>query len=118
MRHKRSFPSASMGDIAFLLLLFFLILAITTHTSPADIKQAQSPSWAELQEEYPDVYLTKDGRLFLGDTPVELSSLSFVGNECCLIADRDTPFSKIEPVLSHLKESGTTTIHCMVEGAQ
>ena len=34
MEHKH-IPQTSMGDIAFLLLLFFLVFAITTKTVPA-----------------------------------------------------------------------------------
>ena len=114
-RRKHAFPSSSMSDIAFLLLLFFLILAITSHRSPLPIQSPASPTWEELQKEYPTIYVSKEGKLSLGEQILNLETAVFP-QELCLLADKDTPFSVIKPILQRLKEAQVTTIHCLVQG--
>ncbi|MFA7119816.1 MAG: biopolymer transporter ExbD, partial [Sphaerochaetaceae bacterium] len=68
MKH-RDIPSSAMTDVAFLLLFFFLILAVTTKTTPVKIEQAQSQDYQMLEKEYPILYLTKDGILYYQNKP-------------------------------------------------
>ena len=113
MRHKR-YPLTSMGDIAFLLLLFFLILAITTKTVPAQIDEAESITYEELSETYPTVYLTRDGKLYYHDEQISLDALPSVP-EANLMADKTTPFHTVEPVITRMKQNGVQTLHLLVE---
>jgi len=113
MRHKQ-FPQTSMGDIAFLLLLFFLVLAITTRTVPAPLKEAESTSYETLEKEYPTIYLSSSGKLYYQDEEVTLDTLPHVP-EANLMADKHLPFGTIRPVLKHLQENGVSTLHLLVE---
>ncbi|MCH3907753.1 MAG: biopolymer transporter ExbD [Sphaerochaeta sp.] len=113
MEHKHV-PQTSMGDIAFLLLLFFLVFAITTKTVPAQIDEAESLTYEQLTETYPTVYLASDGTIYYQEqmiTPEQLPSVP----EANLMADKATPFSLVEPVITQLKENGVTTLHLLVE---
>lgn len=104
-----------MSDIAFLLLLFFLILAITSRTTPVEITAPNAPAWEELQEEYPTIYVSREGALYLGEEPLDLA-VTTLPEEICLLADKETPFALIRPVLDLLRERQVTTIHCLVQG--
>ncbi len=42
MRKKRPTPPSALTDIAFLLLLFFLIMAITSFQTPVPLDPAQA----------------------------------------------------------------------------
>lgn len=114
-RHKHTIPSSSMSDIAFLLLLFFLILAITSRTTPVAVTAPDAPTWEELQQEYPTIYVSKEGTLYLGEAPLDLATTT-LPEEICLLADKETPFALIQPVLELLKAQHVTTIHCLVQG--
>lgn len=103
-----------MSDIAFLLLLFFLIIAITTRQTPVPIVAAQSPFSGELQENHPTLYLEKNGSLYYEGDSIALDQIPQV-DELCLMADKATPFSSLAPVIKALQENGVTTIHCLVE---
>jgi biopolymer transport protein ExbD len=114
-RRRHVFPSSSMSDIAFLLLLFFLILAITSRTTPVAITTPNAPTWEEVREEYATIYVSKEGALYLGNTPLDLTTTT-LPSEICLLADKETPFALIQPVLEFLKNQHVTTIHCLVQG--
>jgi len=115
MKDKK-FPSSSMSDIAFLLLLFFLILAITTKTTPFPIDEAESPTYEELTERYPVLYVDKTGTISYHDKIVTIDQIP-QEEELCLMADKATPYGILSPIISRLHEQGTTTIHCLVEAS-
>jgi biopolymer transport protein ExbD len=105
-----------MTDIAFLLLLFFLILALSTRLTPIPITAATSAE-ALQAESSAVIFLGLDGSLFYEDKQISLELLP-KEKEVTLLADKDTPFGKINPVLETLRKNGTTTIHCLVGQSQ
>lgn len=112
MRKKRIAPATAMTDIAFLLLLFFLILALSTHLTPIPLTPATSKDALETQARNVLV-IARDGSLFYQDNPISLDALPNEP-EMTVLSDKDTPFKLINPVLKALQENGTTTIHCLV----
>lgn len=114
MRKKRTTAPTAMTDIAFLLLLFFLILAISTHILPIPLNPATSDSSIATEETKHILMVGLDGSLFYEGNPILLSDLPNV-EEFSLLADKDTPFKTLQPVIQALKEKGVTTLHCVVE---
>ena len=114
MRKKRSAAPTAMTDIAFLLLLFFLILAISTYTLPVPLKPAQSENSSSPEEATYLLLVTATGALYYQGEAVLLEDLPTT-DELSLLADKDTPFKTLAPVIKALQEKGVTTLHCIVE---
>jgi len=114
MRKKRTTPPSALTDIAFLLLLFFLIMAITSHQSPIPLTPAQTSAQKMDLKDIPTLLVSQDGQLFLDGTPINLEALPSESTYA-LLADRNTPFSVLFPLIEHLREQGTETLHCLVE---
>jgi len=117
MRKKRSPAPTAMTDIAFLLLLFFLILAISTHVLPIPLKVAQSDSSATTEEPKHLLLVNPNGDLYYQGNPVSLDQLPRA-EEFSLLADKDTPFKTLSPIIKALQEKGVITLHCIVEQSQ
>jgi biopolymer transport protein ExbD len=116
MRKKRTAPATAMTDIAFLLLLFFLILALSTRLTPIPLTPATSED-ARANPTGKVIIVGSNGSLFFEDSLITLDRLPSE-TEVTLLADKDTPFNLIHPVLEALKQNGTTTIHCLVGQSQ
>ena len=114
MRKKRSAAPTAMTDIAFLLLLFFLILAISTHVLPIPLTPAQSETSSTTDEPKHLLLVSSEGELFYQGKAVLLEYLPSA-EEFSLLADKDTPFIMIAPIIKALQEKGITTLHCIVE---
>ncbi len=119
-----SVPTASMADIAFLLIIFFML---TTSFSPerTSVELPQSEFQAEVSDEAAIVAITADGQINFTDGevpsyPVDSSRslgvivgelLRAIPNKQFLIkADRMVPYSAIDEVLEQLRVQGAKTI--------
>nr|WP_321263077.1 biopolymer transporter ExbD [uncultured Sphaerochaeta sp.] len=107
-------PNSTITDIAFLLLLFFLILAISTQQTPVPLEAASTN--AEILEDtnIATIVVSHTGELFLDGTPTTLESIPNK-IEYALLADRNTPYEIIHPIITFLKERGVGTLYCLVE---
>ncbi len=114
MRKKRSAAPTAMTDIAFLLLLFFLILAISTHVLPIPLTPAHSETSSLTEEPKHLLLVTTEGDVLFQGKAVLLEDLPSA-EEISLLADKDTPFNAIAPVFKALQAKGVTTLHCIVE---
>jgi biopolymer transport protein ExbD len=101
-----------MTDIAFLLLLFFLIMAVTTRLTPIPLDRATSGAGTKAEDSVALV-VGKDGTLYYGDLQVSTETMPYE-TEMTILADKDTPFSVISPILGLMQENGVETIHCLV----
>ncbi len=114
MRRKRTPPASALTDIAFLLLLFFLILAVTTRQMPADISLPHTASAQKAEESSPTLTVSAQGELFLEQQAITIRDIPF-SETYKLIADRDTLFTDIAPVLEHLRSLNVEVLECIVE---
>ncbi len=107
-------PNSTITDIAFLLLLFFLILAISTQRTPVPIEAAST--YAEILEntDIPTIVVSNTGELFLDGSSQDLESIPSQ-IEYALLADRYTPYEIIHPIIIYLKQRGVERVYCLVE---
>lgn len=119
-------PSMAMGDIAFNLLIFFVILARASDDShlqwtPAKVSHLQSAGNATVS-----VLIDKDSKLYLNGQQVgiaELASLVEVelgdapqGNRTVLVKiHNDTLAQRFEPVIDAISEAGGDLVHIVEE---
>ena len=114
MRKKRFPAPTAMTDIAFLLLFFFLILAISTHVLPLPLTPAESTFSSSTEEAKHLLIVGSNGELYYQNKAVLLEELPY-SEEFSLLADKDTPFKTMGPIIEGLKQRKVTTLHCIVE---
>ena len=100
-------PSLAMGDIAFNLLIFFVILARAHDDSflnwkPAAAKDLESAGHARVS-----VLIDTDAKLYLNGQEVGISQLSEM--------IRETPALRFEPVIEAISEAGGDMVHILEE---
>ena len=129
-RHRAEpmIPTASMADIAFLLIVFFMV----TITFEKDKTQVSLPK-TELRDEIPKVAayisVTSNGQIRVTDgesmsTPVDSSDVvTFAANlvamdptrPVVLKADRDVAYRNIDKILDSLKQAKVELIYLLSE---
>ena len=68
-------PVASMGDIAFLLIIFFMLTSNFLKEAHVDIEQAASPDIEEIKESSVSVTMDGDGQVWLQGQPCPIEAL-------------------------------------------
>ena len=68
-------PVASMGDIAFLLIIFFMVTSNFIREAHVEYKPATSPDIQPIEESQVSVTLDKDGALWLQGKPCPVGLL-------------------------------------------
>lgn len=117
-------PSTAMGDIAFLLLIFFVILARAVDDShlqwePAQVEEVE-PSGAALAS----VVIDSDQKLYLNGKATTMEALpgqleDILGEtepgkrRVFLKADRETPASLFQPAIEAISMSGGDLLHVL-----
>lgn len=128
-RHRAGavIPTASMADIAFLLIVFFMI----TFSAEKDKTQVSLPK-TELREEIPKLvaYISVDSEGFIRVTDGEdMSQIvpsaddvltfaagvvqTFPGRPIILKGDREVPYEKIDRIIDALKQAEVETIYLL-----
>lgn len=121
---KAVVPTASMADIAFLLIIFFML---TTSFSPerTSVKLPESVERAEVTEEASIIAVTADGQIMFtsGEEasealsgPEELGAIVqqiielIPSKEFVIKADRDAKYKEVDAVLDALRTNGAKRI--------
>jgi biopolymer transport protein ExbD len=110
-------PVASMGDIAFLLIIFFLVVSEFAKDVP--VEQPESEDIARLEETPPvSVVIDNEKRFYLDGEEIEeanlestlISTVNAIANvearSVVFKADKTLTYSDIEPVLEILAKAG------------
>lgn len=118
-RKKRETPRVDltpMVDVVFLLLIFFMISTTFVETPGISVKLPESSSQQRKQEvKEVKVYLSKDGRIFLGEQEVEQAELrrrlrAFGARTktmtFLLLADKEALHGKVVALMDLAKETG------------
>ncbi|NLE14291.1 MAG: hypothetical protein GX626_00290 [Spirochaetales bacterium] len=114
MRKKRPTTPSALTDIAFLLLLFFLIMAITSFQTPVPLDPAQAQAQNIDLSTIPTLYIAKDGKLYQDGKLITIESID-TGARFALLADKATEFGSIHPIIEALQNKGVETLHLLVE---
>lgn len=103
-----------MTDIAFLLLLFFLTFAIASIALPIPLDPATTEHNKPTGEQNVQLIVDSQGTLYLFGKPVSIDEIP-TSLAVSLLADKETPFSKIAPIIDRLRQTGTESISCIVQ---
>ena len=114
-RHKKSFsiPLNSMSDVAFLLLIFIMIVALINYRKEVKIEYPEAKTALRTNSEKNlEVWINREGGLFLDGEPSNHTALenkiahlyvSAPDTRVHIIADRNTSYEKINSVLEILQ---------------
>lgn len=116
-------PTASMADIAFLLLIFFMVATTFRREQPrlVEIPEAEATQRTdEKRKNILNVYVEKDGSVYINDRLIPQPRISdvvlpvYVATDRRLVvalkADRDAPYQYINAVTEELREANAVRV--------
>ncbi|GHV38196.1 biopolymer transporter ExbD [Spirochaetia bacterium] len=114
-RERKSFsiPLNSMSDVAFLLLIFIMLVSLINYRREVKIDYPEAEIAKRTSaEKNLEIWIDKAGGVYLDGIPASLLTVENTladtyrnapDTRLHIIADRDTPFEKIQGVLSILQ---------------
>jgi len=115
-------PSSSMADIAFLLLIFFMVSTVFRKERDQPIEWANAEATEKIDEKRKNilhVWVDGDGTVFINDLIVPFESISgvvrpmYTENRNLVVAirgDRDVPYNQINTITEQLQASGAVRV--------
>ncbi len=128
LEHKAVIPTASMADIAFLLIIFFM-LTITFEVDKTQVALPKAAIRKEVPKKAAYISITKEGvvRVSGGDeisTVVPLETVSSFAlevtsidpnKEFVLKADKEVPYRLVDEVIDALKQAQVKVVYLLSE---
>ena len=111
-------PDSSLADMAFLLLIFFMVSTTFPQERPRRYPWPEAEATKRLDEQRKDilhVFVTEGGQIWINDRNIAVEQVSnliaplYVENRELVIslrADRNTPYSVIYNIQEELQEAG------------
>jgi biopolymer transport protein ExbD len=117
-------PAVALADIAFNLILFFIILAKTQDDSHLQWQPARAPGVGPIPDARYSVTVDGNKTIYLNGVPIGLSDLTPrleaglsavpAGKRYVLLkVDRETPASVFEPIIEAVSLAGGDLVHVL-----
>ena len=116
-------PDASMADIAFLLLVFFMVTTVFQKDRKQPIVWPQAEATQKIDEKLKNilnVWVLRDGSIFINDRPHQMSDLSavvaplYAESDRALVisvrADREVQYQTIDLLQKQLVAAGVVRV--------
>jgi len=115
-------PSSSMADIAFLLLIFFMVSTVFRKERYQPIDWANAEATEKIDEKRKNilhVWVDTDGTVFINDLVVPYESIAgvvrplYTENRNLVVAirgDREVPYNQINTITEQLQASGAVRV--------
>ena len=115
-------PSSSMADIAFLLLIFFMVSTVFRKERDQPIDWATAEATEKIDEKRKNilhVWVDTEGTVFINDQIIPYESISavvrplYTENRNLVVAirgDRDVPYNQINTITEQLQASGAVRV--------
>jgi biopolymer transport protein ExbD len=116
-------PSSSLADIAFLLLIFFMVSTVfpTDRERPIDWPEAEAAQKIdEKKKNILNIWLQEDGSIFINDQQYQMTEVSqvvaplYADSERALVisirGDRDTPYILVDQLQKELVAAGVVRV--------
>jgi biopolymer transport protein TolR len=111
-------PSSSLADMAFLLLIFFMVTTVFRQEAERDVVFPEAEATQRMEEPRKDilnVYVERDGGIYINDRltapeqvhqvigPINAENRGLV---IMMRSDRDVPYYLVDQILKELQASG------------
>lgn len=116
-------PSSSLADIAFLLLIFFMVTTVFPRDRERPIDWAEAAAAKKIDEKAKNilnVWLQKDGQIFINDQRYTMDEVSqvvaplYAASQRALVisirGDRDTPYRLMDQMQKELVSAGVVRV--------
>ncbi len=116
-------PSSSLADIAFLLLIFFMVTTVFRTDRERPIQWAQAAATQKIDEKIKNIlniWVERDGSVWMNDQNIPMDQVSdrvaplYVASERRLVvsirADRETPYKYINQIQDELSSAGVLRV--------
>lgn len=115
-------PSSSLADIAFLLLIFFMVTTVFRTSSDRDIVWPDAEATKKIEEKKKDIvylWLERSGDVFVNDRPTAMTEVSTIvaplyaqnqGIVISLRADAGVPYRFVDQLTKELQSAGAVRV--------
>ncbi len=116
-------PSSSLADIAFLLLIFFMVTTVFQQDRDRPIQWPEAEAAEKIDEKQKNIlniWMERDGTIFINDQPVPMEDVSaivaplYADSERALVisirGDRDVPYRFMDQVQQELVAAGVVRV--------
>ena len=116
-------PSSSLADIAFLLLIFFMVTTVFPSDRERPIEWAEAQAAVKIDEKTKNIlniWMERDGNIYINDQRYEMSEVSqvvaplYAASERALVisirGDRDVPYRYMDQVQQELVAAGVVRV--------
>jgi biopolymer transport protein ExbD len=120
---SETIPTSSLADIAFLLLIFFMVTTVFQNDKNRPIDWPQAAAAEKIDEKVKNIlniWVEQDGSIWINDRELPMEEISdlvgplYAASERHLVisvrADRDTPYSFIDAVQKELVSAGVVRV--------
>lgn len=116
-------PSSSLADIAFLLLIFFMVTTVFPRDRERPIEWAEAAAAKKIDEKAKNIlniWIQKDGQIFINDQRYTMDEVSqvvaplYAASQRALVisirGDRDTPYLLMDQLQDELVAAGVVRV--------
>jgi biopolymer transport protein ExbD len=113
-------PTTSMGDISFLLLLFFMVSTVFVKEKGLDVILPKAKEIEKIPRKHATtIYVNRGGTITIDDYAVEIPHVSVIMRQklaedintiTCFRTDKDTSYGIMSDVLNQLKEANALRV--------
>lgn len=117
-------PDSSLADIAFLLLIFFMVTTVFRSEDPRDVQMPEAEATQRVDEKRKNIlhlWIEKDGRIFINDAVVPTAGIAGIVQRLyeesdrrlvvAIRADRDVSYGQINDVTEQLRSAGALRVN-------
>ena len=117
-------PDSSLADIAFLLLIFFMVTTVFRRERAREVEQPEAEATAQVDEKRKNIlhlWIERDGTIYINDAVVPMDNLSSVVGQfyeetdrqavIAIRSDRQVPYSTINQVTEELRDGGALRVN-------
>lgn len=113
-------PTTSMGDISFLLLLFFMVSTVFVKEKGLDVILPKAKSIEKIPRKHATtIYVNRGGTITIDDYAVEIPQVSVIMQQklaedintlTCFRTDKDTNYGIMSDILTQLKDANALRV--------